>query len=238
MKSLFSLICLLPAAAWAISGEYHWTICETSPGAVKRQLGATVAKSSRRTLYYLDTANRDLFRSGVILRLRAQGKDPVEVTVKLSTDPGKIPGEFKKDDDFKCEVDYHGTRSTVFCSLGSEKLDPSDLEDYLKGKLGAEELATKKQHRYLSALGVSVPWRQLKAYGPVDNLKWKLEASLADFDMELMTATSGSNLFELSLKEDPASPTKFQKLGGALKTKGIRLCPKQTGTTSWTLGLD
>ncbi len=237
-KSVLLLVLAVSTQAFALQGEYHWTICETSPAVVKKQLNATVKKSSRRAVYYLDTANRDLYRAGVILRLRGEAGEPLEVTVKLNVDPKKIPEEFQNDEGFKAERDFHGANRAVHCSLSAEELDPSDLAKYLKGKLDAQDLLTKTQHRYLAALGVSVPWKQLAVYGAIDNLKWKLKATPANVDMELMTAKSGATLFGLSVKSDPGTDKEFQALTGELVAKGIRLCPKQIGTTAWALGVD
>lgn len=209
-----------------------------SPAAVQKQLNGKVANSSRRFLYYLDTRNRDLYRSGVVLRLRGEKGEPVEVTVKITTQQSKVPDEFKDEQGFKCEADYQGQNAKVHCSFSEETVDPSVLEEVLKGKLGADALFSKQQQKYLIALGARLSWGSLEAAGSIDNLKWKLKSSPVNIDMELMTARSGASLLQLSTKEDPGSSARFQQITRALISKGVPPCQKQIGTAAWALGLN
>jgi hypothetical protein len=221
----------------AIQGEYHWTLCGTSPAEAKQQLGAAVKKSSRRAVYYLDTADRALYRSGTVLRLRAEAGERVEVTAKVKTSPEKVPDPFHDEDGFKCEADFHGRQVGVNCSLSEEETSLDDLKAVLKGRQSAQTLFSKTQHAYLTALGVKAPWSSLQIVGPVDDLKWKLDSKAGKVDLEFLTHPSGGNLLELSTKEDPSSVARFQKLSGTLSSLGLRFCPKQTGIAAWALGL-
>jgi hypothetical protein len=241
-KSTSALIVLLSLLgsplAFALQGEYHWTICETSPAAVKKQLGADVVKSKRRYLYYLDTKERALYRSGVILRARGESGEAVEMTVKLTTQPASVPKEFRDEKGFKCEADYRARNVSVHCSLEKEKASQKDLKEVLNGKAEASSLFTKSQLRYLEAFRVKIPWREIKAVGPIDDIKWEMDTSAGALDMEYLTAPSGAKLLEISAKEDEASPGKFQRLTSALSSRGVRFCPKQMGIASWALGVD
>ncbi len=227
----------LSTSLHATQAEYHWTLCETSPAAVKRQLAADVSKSKRRYLYYLDTRNRDLYRAGLLLRLRGEKGEPVEVTVKLTTDSQRVPDDFKDEDGFKCETDFQGKNAVIHCSFSEEEADMSDLKDVLAGRRSPEVLFTKKQVKFLTSMRARVPWSALAAVGPIDNLKWSLDAQPVPFDLEMMTLSSGAQLLQLSTKEDPGTSTRFQQISKLLVSKGVPPCRTQIGTAPWALGI-
>lgn len=234
--ALSVLFLCLSVPLHALQAEYHWTLCGTSPAAVKQKLGGKVKKSSRRFLYYLDTKQRDLFRAGVVLRMRGETGEPVEVTAKVTTQESRVPDEFKDEDGFKCEADFQGKVGTVHCSFSVENISQSDLEDVLKGRQSAETLFSQTQLKYLTALGARISWRSLEAVGAIDNLKWKLGSAPVPFDLELMTTRSGATLLQLSTKEDSASQSRFGELTKHLGSKGVAPCQKQIGTAAWALG--
>jgi hypothetical protein len=238
MKLVFALSLFTAAPSFAgTAAEYHWTICESTAATIGKKLGAPGLSGEDRYVYYLDTNDRALYRSGLVLRLRGdREKGKLESTVKVRIDPEDVPASWQSVDGFKCEQDFHGQQTSTHCSL-EEKIDPDDLTQFLKAGGSAEKLLTKTQKKFLKAIGRTVSWIDLKGYGPVADSKWKLDAGVGKLDLESYRLSSGGSLFELSSKAKSPSASEYGALTRKLKNAQIKLCPKQTSKTAWVLGV-
>lgn len=190
-----------------------------------RAAGLDEREAKPQKIFFYDTADKQLYTNGLVLRVRLKHKS--DTTVKYRSAAPLDVQEWKKDSDFKSEVDYIGTGSVLSHSL---KRKTSVTE--LKG--GADEAKTvfdASQQKFAAhCLKAELPWDRLKLCGPIPASAWeevRLPGFEGDVDVELWAGSDAPPILEFSTKIQNATESALeqarQSFKTALEAKGIQL---------------
>ncbi|HYJ67835.1 MAG TPA: hypothetical protein VEX15_09240 [Nocardioidaceae bacterium] len=121
-----------------------------------------------RQVYFFDTPDLDLFKSGWVLRARrTQGAD-ADTAVKLRPAiPNELPADVRSSRNLKIEMDV--TRGSYVVSASLKGTRPSDaVQEALRGERPLKRLFTKEQRSFFATRGSTEPgWDDLVPLGPI-----------------------------------------------------------------------
>jgi hypothetical protein len=231
--ALLILICIGDSVAVAATedgmrsggAEVQINIC-SEPRQVITALQLVRKDTKSLEVWFFDTAGLDLFRRGVLFRLRSTGRKN-ELTLKVGNqDCARVNPELLPAGLAKCEYDVHGAHSVAAVSI-SRILDETQLRGLLEGQVVLADLLSPAQVRYLRENAAVWPLPPgLMRLGPAHIETYRRKGK--PFDVELWQLPSGRRYLEISRKcrlED--APRVQAELEGMLVSKSLKLCPDQ-----------
>lgn len=182
-----------------------------------QKLGLDPVEAEARQVFFFDTPNFELDKSGLVVRARRiQGGAGDTVVKRRPVDPATVSDELRRSASFKTEID--GVPGGFVCS-GSLKgrCKGQEVLDVVGGAMPIERLFSKEQRAFFrkhAPKGTAL--RSLKAYGPIFVLKatlWpkKLDRRLV---VEMWLFPDGSRNLEISTK---CAPSEVFLVTGELK---------------------
>jgi hypothetical protein len=240
MKSLFAALLVLICANLATASnagegariggaEVQINLC-SEPRQIIAALHLERKGSKHQEVWYIDTPGLDLFRQGVMFRLRIKDRKS-ELTLKVANqdctgvNPGLLPA-----DQAKCEYDVRGAQVVGAVSV-TRILDDGQVRGLIDGRLALADLLSQAQIRYLKevvALWPLVPG--LKCLGPARVETYHTKGQ--PFVVELWQLPSGRHYEEISQKSSlKDAPRVTAALEGILSRNQVQLCPDQGSQT-------
>lgn len=175
-------------------------------GTVLALLEGTGEEPEKRTVYFFDTPELDLFDAGIVLRARKLRGEDDDTTVKLRpVDPALIPIDWMTTEGFEIELDKVGDSQVISAKLGASQ-EEGEIDAVVKGQRPLRKLFSSDQERLLEAFGPrEVGWDDLVIMGPIDVRKWKVEFDgfAHEVTAERWILPDRSDLIELSIKVEP-----------------------------------
>jgi hypothetical protein len=171
-------------------------------------MGIDPVEAQPRHVYFFDTADQALNRSGLIVRARRLPGGTADTVVKLRpVDPATIDAELKRSRAFKVEVDAMPD-GTFMCSA-SYKGDATGQEvlDVTEGRMQLRSLFSREQRAFYDAHAPKgIDMNSLRIQGPILILKAKYRPKEFKRGMtaELWLWKDGKHILELSTKCAPA----------------------------------
>ncbi len=192
-----------------------------------------------RQVYFFDTPELTLNKSGVVVRARrVQGKGDDTVVKLRPVVPKELPAELRRSPNFGVEVD---AMPGGFVCSGSMKraLKKADVRDTVFGKKRVSKLYSKEQRAlYAAHAPAGLELDELAILGPISVLKLKFAPEGYDRKLvaELWLYPDNSMILELSTKCAPSEA--FQVAAETrvfLTEKGIELTGEQETKTKKAL---
>jgi hypothetical protein len=219
----------------ADSVELKLTVPELQQRSAIAALGMDPLDAQIRQVFFFDTPDLALSRSGVVVRARRVQKRGDDSVVKLRpVVPTELPRKLRSSADFLVEVD--ATPDGFVCS-GTLKaaLGPTAVKEALAGERPLRKLFSKQQREMFAAHApAGVELDDLATLGPIFVLKLKF--SPAGFQRKLVTEfwlyPDESRVLELSTKCPPTEP--FQVAAEArafLAERGVEISGEQETKT-------
>ena len=167
-----------------------------------------------RLVYFYDTPDLDLFKTGVVLRARLVKGDADDSTVKFRpVEPAAIPRDWQRLKGFKLEADWVGDH--IVCSASLTDMQVRDeIDEVAKGKRAIGKLFSGDQERFLSEFNKDmVEFGKLRVMGPIRVLRWKPkhETFPHELTVEEWRLPSGEDLVEVSIKAPPNKALQARK---------------------------
>ena len=219
--------------------ELKLTLPASSYRSAAKSLAIDPLDAQIRQVFFFDTPDLALDRSGVVVRARRiQGRDS-DSTVKLRpVVPSEVPARFRDSSQFVVEVD--AMPGGYVCS-GSMKhaLPPGAVLPSTTGERPLRKLFSKEQRAFLAACAPDGPSiDDLSILGPIFVLKLKLNP--AGFSrrlvVEMWLYPDGSRVVELSTKSRPEEGLKVaMEARQFLEARGIPLSGEQQTKTRTAL---
>jgi hypothetical protein len=219
----------------ADSVELKLTVTDEDRQSAVQALGIDPLNARMRQVFFFDTPDLLLDRSGVVVRARRTQSAPDDTVVKLRpVEPGALPADLRAREEFVVEVD--AMPGKYVCS-GSFKgrLKNGGVRDAVSGRQPVRKLFSKAQRAFFHEHAPSgIKLDDLSVLGPVTAFKLKLLPAGLDrkLAVELWLYPDGSRILELSTKCAPASW--FETATQArdyLKGAGISLTGEQATKT-------
>jgi hypothetical protein len=189
----------------ADSVELKLTVPDEDRSSAAAALGADPLAARIRQVFFFDTPDLDLDRSGVVVRARRTQGAPDDTVVKLRpVAPGDLPARLREREDFVVEVD--GMPGGYVCS-GSFKGEAREpVSEVAAGRRPLRKLFSKPQRSfYADHAPEGIELDDLVVLGPVTAFKLKLVPPGFDrkLAVELWLYPDGSRILELSTKCPP-----------------------------------
>jgi hypothetical protein len=163
----------------------------------------TVDNDQERFIYFFDTPDLALFKSGMIARARRIVGDAHDSTVKFRpVVPAEVPANWRAFDSFKLEADASETSMTKSASL-TMPVEKGLIKQVVAGEKSIGKLFAKEQREFLSAIGgQEFEWDALSILGPLHAHRWKFEDPACPWEItaELWKRVDGARLMEMSIK--------------------------------------
>jgi hypothetical protein len=163
------------------------------------------SRAETRKIFFFDTPQLRLFKSGIILRARLVTNGADDSTVKFRpVDPASVGPEWKEEAGFKLEADAVGTRVVRSASLSCVQ-QRREIKDVAAGRRPLNKLFSSEQERFLATFApMQVKFDQLKVLGPIEALVWKFRVKELKHEVtaEEWHLPDGIDLLELSIKVD------------------------------------
>lgn len=191
----------------ADSVELKLTIQLSDRSRAGAALGVDPLDGQIRQVYFFDTPDLVLNRSGLVVRARrVQGKGDDSVVKLRPVDPKKLSPELRASRNFGVEVD--AMPGGYVCS-GSMKhtLDPMSVKDSVAGDVRVHELFSKEQRSlFTEHAPEGIGFDDLATLGPILVLKVKFapEEYVRKLVAELWLYPDNSMILELSTKCAPS----------------------------------
>lgn len=167
-----------------------------------------------RLTYFFDTLDLDLANANVALRARLVKGDADDSTVKIrSKKMARVSSEWRDVEGFKLEADWVGDHAVYSASL-TQQQQRDEIEKVAERKRPIEKLFTKDQERFLVEFYAgSVGFGQLRVFGPIRVLRWKLEHDNFEHSIavEEWRLPNGEDLVEVSIKTPPNEAAEARK---------------------------
>jgi hypothetical protein len=167
-----------------------------------RSLGIKAKHGTARRVYYLDTADRVLYRHGVIVRFRDRPHRRDDAVVKLRpVVPGEVPGWLRDIDRFQVEID--ALPGEAVCSGALKKrLGRRAVARAVAGRRPLTRLLSPQQRRLIAKFAPGVALSDLTVLGPIDVRchSVKLRGLDRGLTAERWRYPDGSDVLELSTK--------------------------------------
>jgi hypothetical protein len=240
MKSLFAVLLVLLCAnlkAAANAGEtarnggaeVQINLC-SEPRQIIAALHLERKGSKSQEVWYVDTFGLDLFRQGVMFRLRIKDRKS-ELTLKVANqDCARVNADLLPADQAKCEYDVRGAQSVGAVSV-TRILDDGQVRGLIEGRLALADLLSQAQIRYLKEVVTLWPLVPgLKSLGPARVETYHKKGQ--SFVVELWQLPSGRHYEEISQKSSlKDAPRVNAALEGILSRNQVQLCPDQGSQT-------
>jgi hypothetical protein len=191
-----------------------------------------LAKKTAGRVYFYDTGTMDLFKRGVILRVRAGADNDLTVKVRQPDGdeqirPSRLP------ETIPCEIDQTRDGSHVSYSVGSsyKAVRVPDTGKEIR------KLLSKAQADLLRAVGVSIDWERVTHVAAIDSTKWTTSAQspYGKLALELWTWPEGA-ILELSARAGAKSAeAAYSGLEQLSRKKGLALSASQDTKTGTVL---
>jgi hypothetical protein len=221
------------------SVELKLTVPESAHYTVAAALDLDPLEAQMRQVFFFDTPDLALNRSGVVVRARRVQRKGGDSVVKLRpVVPAELPKKVRGAEGFTTEVD--AMPGAFVCSGTMKRLvDNADVRQVATGARPLKGLFSKAQRGYLAEHGPEgIELDDLVVLGPILVLKLKFEPT--DFARrmvaELWSYPDGSRVLELSTKCAPAEA--FQTAAEArafLAQRGVDLSADQETKTAKAL---
>src|SRR4051794_24481939 len=161
-----------------------------------------------RLVYFYDTLNLELFKSGIVLRARLVKGDADDSTVKFRPiEPVSVAEDWRRLKGFKLEADWVGDGKV--CSACLTQVQRRDeIEEVAKGERAIGKLFSSVQERFLEAFYKGeATFGQLRVMGPIRVLRWKLKHATFPHELtvEEWRLPDGQDLVEVSIKVPPGA---------------------------------
>lgn len=191
-------------------------------------------KATEREITFYDDARLSLYDSGLILRSRKVIDGPDDSTVKMRPlDPSEVDEDLFDERGFKCELDRTlGEAGGTSCSFTVEQ-DRGEIDDVADGDRSVKKLFSEGQEDFAETY-YDVDWDELRPYGPVETLKWRIKVSGFDHKLtfELWFLPDGRDLMEVSCRVDADEAFEAElDLERYLADKGLYGADEQTSKT-------
>jgi len=221
------------------SVELKLTVPESAHYTVAAALDLDPLEAQMRQVFFFDTPDLALNRSGVVVRARRVQRKGGDSVVKLRpVVPAELPKKVRAAEGFVTEVD---AMPGAFVCSGTMKrpVDNADVRHVATGARPLKGLFSKAQRGFLTEHGPEgIELDDLSVLGPILVLKLKFEPK--DFDRrmvaELWSYPDGSRVLELSTKCAPVEA--FQVAAEArafLAQRGVDLSAEQETKTAKAL---
>jgi hypothetical protein len=198
---------LIGLVAEADSVELKLTVPDEDRQSAATALGIDPLEARIRQVYFFDTPDLALDKSGVVVRARRTQGAPDDTVVKLRpVVPNQLPARLRARQDFVVEVD--AMPGSFVCSAsfkGGAKT--GSVKDVAAGVQPLRGLFSKPQRAFFAAHApAGVGLDDLSLLGPVHALKLKMRPAGLDrkLAVELWLYPDGSRILELSTKCAPA----------------------------------
>jgi hypothetical protein len=189
----------------ADSVELKLTVPDEDRQSAAAALGVDPLDARIRQVYFFDTPDLALDRSGVVVRARRTQGAPDDTVVKLRpVVPGELPPELRNHRDFVVEVD--AMPGSHACSGSFKGRAKNPVAEAVAGRQPLRKLFSKEQRSFFAAHAPSgIELDDLSVLGPVHALKLKLspEGLGRKLAVELWLYPDGSRILELSTKCAP-----------------------------------
>jgi hypothetical protein len=188
------------------SVELKLTVPETEHFAAGRALGLDPLEAEIRQVFFFDTPDLALNRSGVVVRARrVQGKAGDAIVKLRPVVPSELPAKLRKADGFNVEVDAMPGKYVCSGRL-KERVANERVREVALGDRPLGEVLSKHQRELLARHApVDVDAERLSVLGPILVLKLKFEPEGWErrLVVELWLYPDGSRVLELSTKCEP-----------------------------------
>ena len=190
-----------------------------------RAAGLDEGDGKPQRIFFYDTADKQLYAKGLVLRARLKHKS--DATVKYRASAPLDVAEWKEDPDFKSELDYIGAGSVL-----SHSLKRKTAGEELNGGAGeAKRLFDASQQKFAAhCFKGELPWDKLRLCGPIPATAWekiKLPGFDRELDAERWASPEGPPILEFSTKVENATESELQQIRKALQksleAKGIEV---------------
>jgi hypothetical protein len=197
------LVHVLPLLKGSNSVELKVTIPEDAQFNVLRTIGVDPLDARIRQVFFFDTADLTLNRSGVVVRARRIQDASADTTVKLRpVVPDELPKSLRRDPGFTIELDampggYVCSGSMKGAATNDEVLGAAE------GRLPARKLFGRAQRDlYAGHAPDGIALDDLAVLGPINVLKLKMIPKNfgRKIAVELWNYPDGSRILELSMK--------------------------------------
>jgi hypothetical protein len=197
---------LLPLIKGADSVELKLTVPVADRARAGAALGVDALDAQVRLVFFFDTPDLALYRSGVVVRARrVQGKGDDTVVKLRPVDPATLPKSLRRSPSFSVEVD---AMPGGFVCSGSMKraLEPGAVKAVLAGERPLRKLFSKEQRAfYATHAPEGLALDELAVLGPIFVLKLRFapEGLGRRLVTELWLYPDNSMIIELSTKCAP-----------------------------------
>ena len=211
--SVFTVLFSLPLFAFAESTvDLQWSICDVSPEIVLEKLEQTDAKQKINGITYYDTASPQYLQDGVTFRIKEKKEGEISSVKIRFAQEIEIP-------EADCEWDRYGSQIKYTCEVTAPLSDSSSLW-------------SQEQKDFLVRYYHRPNFRALKAYGPYENRKWKLEHKGNKISFDSVDTPEAGPIMELSLKVPYSEKDEMiAKLQHWLEKRDVVLCARQESKT-------
>jgi len=197
------LVHILPLLKGSNSVELKVTVPEDAHYAVLRTMGVDPLDARMRQVFFFDTADLALDRSGIVVRARRIQDASADTTVKLRpVVPDELPKSLRKDPGFTVELD--AMPGGYVCSGSMKGVATNDeVLEVVEGRVPARKLFGRTQRDlYAGHAPDGITLDDLAVLGPINVLKLKMMP--VNFSrkvaVELWNYPDGSRILELSTK--------------------------------------
>jgi hypothetical protein len=195
----------LLAGAEAI--EIKATIPQQQVRAALRRYKLTERNDDERYIYFFDTPQLDLLKSGIVARARRVVGDDHDSTIKFRpVDPAKVSSKWRKYKDFKIEADA-SEKGIVKSASFSMPVAKGLIKKVTAGDKGIAALFTAEQEEFLREMSAKIPdLSKLSVLGPLRAQRWDFEDPACPWPItaELWRRRDGATLMEVSVKAPAA----------------------------------
>lgn len=155
----------------ADSVELKFTVPDEDRRSAAAALGVDPLDARIRQVFFFDTPELELDRSGVVVRARRTQGAPDDTVVKLRpVVPGDLPSEVRAHRDFVVEVD--AMPGSYVCSGSFKGRARADVAETVAGRRPLRKLFGKRQRAFFAAHAPgSIGLDDLRVLGPVNALK-------------------------------------------------------------------
>ena len=188
------------------SVELKVTVPEFEHRSAISALGLDPLDAQIRQVFFFDTPDLALNKSGVVVRARRVQKKGDDSVVKLRpVVPSELPGRLRRSPDFGVEVD--AMPGGFVCSGSMKGIPDSDVRDTLAGDRPLRKLFSKAQRSFFAEHAPEgVALDDLSVLGPIFVLK--LKSTPKGYDRKLVAEMwlypDNSRILELSTKCAPS----------------------------------
>jgi hypothetical protein len=171
-------------------------------GALKRY-NLTERNDDERYIYFFDTPQLDLLKTGIVARARRVVGDEHDSTIKFRpVDPAKVGKKWRKYKDFKIEADA-SEKGVVKSASFSMPVAKGLIKKVVAGDKGIAALFTEEQEEFLKEMSAKMPeLSKLAVLGPLRAQRWDFEDPACPWPItaELWRRGDGATLMEVSVK--------------------------------------